>query len=487
MTFSLRKLTIERTTFFILFILLFALSTRVAADTDMWWHLRIGQSFLETGQFSYTDIYSFTFAGEPRINYGVGAQIIMYAIWSVAGNFGMSLFTAILATWGMYLVYKAGQGSVYMQAFVLIFGAATAAVFWSPRPQMFTFFFTTVFIYILFDYKRNGRGRLLWLIPVMWLWGNSHPGFAIGYIFLVAFIVGEFLNNLVNTGDSRIPMQGVRKLVLVAIASTAILLLNPNGLDLLKVPFTTLGMDVLRRYIQEWQTPNFNQRFTWGFVILLATVIGAVWASKRKFDWTDWLLVCGTTFMSLTAGRNLAVFAVAVVPIATYHFDEIMKRNGWMIAHREYEQPFRAKINLLLIILVSIGALANILLVADPETVDKAQTEVLPIDAVNYLNESAITGNMFNSYNWGGYLMFTAPQHKVFIDGRTDLYTEFLDDYFSTAIGSKTWRDEFEKWDIDFALIESRSGLADELREAPDWESAYEDDVASLFVREEGS
>ena len=29
---------------------------------------------------------------------------------------------------------------------------------------------------------------------------------------------------------------------------------------------------------------------------------------------------------------------------------------------------------------------------------------------------------MFNSYNWGGYLMFKLPDYPVFVDGRTDLY-----------------------------------------------------------------
>jgi len=484
MPFSLRHLTIERTAVFVVFILLFAMATRVVTDTDMWWHLRLGQHILETGELVYADSFSHTFAGEIHRNHSAGAQVIMYIIWSVAGNVGMSLFTAIMATLGMFFLYKAGSGTIYMQAFLLIFGAATAATFWSARPQMFSFLFGTIFLYILFDYKRNGRDRLLWLIPIMWLWGNTHGGFAIGYIFIGAFVVGEFLNTVVDAGDTRIPMHGIGKLLLVTLGATAILVINPNGLHIFTVPFETFGIQELRRFIQEWQSPDFNQRFTWGFVILLAVTIGAVWSSKRKFDWTDWFLVCGTTFMALMAGRNLSVFATVAVPIATYHFANVLQTNGWVLQKKEFEQPRRARINLVLLVLISVGALANILVVADSETIYEGQSAVLPIEAVNHLNEISLDGKMFNSYNWGGYLMFHAPQHEVFIDGRTDLYTTFLNDYFRVAIGSEDWRDDFAEWDISFAVIETGSGLAEELEEANDWRTEYQDDVASIFVKE---
>ena len=83
--------------------------------------------------------------------------------------------------------------------------------------------------------------------------------------------------------------------------------------------------------------------------------------------------------------------------------------------------------------------------------------------------------------------MFFAPQHKVYIDGRTDLYFGFLNDYFKVAVGNEDWRDEFEKWDIQFAVIETQSGLADELSNADGWRTEYQDDLASIFVREGGA
>jgi hypothetical protein len=71
----------------------------------------------------------------------------------LGGALGLSVFVAALATAGMFFVYKMCEGSAYMRAFVLILGAATAAVFWSPRPQMFSFFLSAVVLYILYLYR----------------------------------------------------------------------------------------------------------------------------------------------------------------------------------------------------------------------------------------------------------------------------------------------------------------------------------------------
>ncbi len=46
-----------------------------------------------------------------------------------------------------------------------------------------------------------------------------------------------------------------------------------------------------------------------------------------------------------------------------------------------------------------------------------------PVNAVEYLNTHEVPGPMYNAYGFGGYLVWTrGPEHKVFIDGRGDVY-----------------------------------------------------------------
>ena len=481
----LRSLTIERAAAIIIFALLFALAARVPVDTDTWWHIRSGEWTLTHGMI-HTDPFSFTFNGQSWINHSWGAQIILYGVWQIAGMFGLAVYMAGLATAGMYFIYRMSAGNTYLRAFALIVGAATAAVFWSPRPQMLSFFLSTVILYLLFLHKRKRIDRL-WLIPIlMAIWGNLHAGFSIGFIFMGGVIAGAILEQiLAPKAEYAVGWRGIRKLILIALISGAALIINPYGLQMLAVPFQTVSIGALRAYIQEWNSPNFQERQTWAFIGLLLGVLGAAGASKLRLTWTDFILVAGTAFMALLAGRNIAVFAVTATPVLTFHLDSILQERGWTLRPVTRTTPLMARLNLLLVIVVLLGSAAKVLLVLDDRTVDPVVRAVLPVEAVEYLQDNPPTGNMFNSYNWGGYLMWALPDQPVFVDGRTDLYgDDFLQRWLHTATGGDEWRAVLDEYDIDFTVIEAGGGLAARLAEEPGWREAHRDDLAVIYVRE---
>jgi hypothetical protein len=482
----MRRLTIERTMVVVLFAALFAIAARVPVDTDTWWHIRSGETILQQG-FIYTDLFSFTMQGQPWIDHSWGAQVILYAVWQVGGYLGLSVYMAALATAGMVFVYRTCTGSAYLRAFALVIGAATAAVFWSPRPQMLSFFLSTVVLYLLYSYKREHNDRL-WLIPIlMGLWGNLHAGFSIGFIFLLGFIAGETLGNLFNPrGENVIPWRGVRHLVVITVVSVAALVVNPYGLQMLLVPFQTVSIGALQAFIQEWNSPNFHERQTWPFVALLLGLLGAVGASRKRLDWTDFVLVSGTAFMGLMAGRNIAVFAIVATPVLTFHVNALLEERGWVIKPLKTTTRRMARLNLALALVALLAALAKTLIVLDNKTVLPALEAALPVKAADYVESARPPPPMFNSYNWGGYLMFRLPDYPVFVDGRTDLYgDEFLTHaYYETATGASGWRETLNEYGINTVVVETASGLARSLREEAGWRLDYEDDLAVVFVRE---
>ncbi len=478
----MRRLTTGRAAVAIVFLLLFAMACRVSVDPDMWWHLRLGEHTLATGQPVYADVFSHTRAGVVHQNHSWLAQVVMLGFWRLGGHLGLTLYVATLATGGMFLLHRAGSGGIYMQGFVLVFGAACAAAFWSPRPQMFTFFFSACVVYLLFDLKRNGRDRLRWLPLLLWLWGNCHGGYAFGFVLIGGFLCGEALNHAFAIGESPIPIQKLRQLLLLALLSLSLLPLNPLGLEVFAVPFKTIGISGLRDHIQEWQAPDLSQPYTWGFVILLILLLGAVAGSRRRLDTTEIFLAFGTLGLALLSGRNLPLFAIAAVPIATFHCDIALARRGWSIQRRSRETPQRALVNLGLIGLVAWGALLHLQYVTNHYQVEKAVSLNFPLDAVRHLNGISLEDNLFNSYNWGGYLMYMGGPHPVFIDGRTDLYHDLLADYV-IAVGASSWTEIFEQWDISIALIETSSYLAAQLSAASDWRRQYADDLASVFLK----
>lgn len=476
------RLTTERAAIVIAHLLLFAMASRVAIDTDMWWSLRLGQQIVETGDFIYADSFSHTHAGKLHLNHSWLAQLLMFACWRLGGHLGMTLFSAVLAVAGMHFIYRAGRGSIYMQGFVLVLGAACAAAFWSPRPQMFTFLGAAIMLCMLRRLQARGDAPLWPLPAIMWLWGNLHGGFIVGYLFIAGFLLGERLKRRVGLGDGGLTALVLRRLLGFTLLSLLLLPINPLGLSIYAIPFDTLAIPGLRSFIQEWRPPDFSQPNTWPFLVLATLLLFSVLASRRSLDLTAGILAGGTLVMALYSGRHLSLFAVAAVPLIATQLDDFLTRKGWTLPRRRSETPARVALNLALVLLVAVGALAQLRHVSSASVVERALALNYPVGALDFLAAESPDGKLFNSYNWGGYLMFHARESPVFIDGRTDLYRDFLGEYTRAAFGRPQWRDVFERYDIGIALIESASPLAARLAAADDWKLAYQDAVASVYL-----
>ncbi len=496
MTF-MRKLTTERLAAAILFIMLFALAARVPLDSDTWWHIRSGETIVETGHIPHTDPFSHTRFGHEWIDHSWGSQVVLYEAYELfggssapgdPGNIGLALVTAALATVGMALVYLMCDGNTYLRAFAVVLGASAAAVFWSPRPQMFSFALSALVLYLLHLYKRRRIDRL-WLIPpVMALWSNLHGGFAIGFIFVAGALAGEVLGNLFNAEDeSVVRWARLRKLALVAGLSIPAIALNPYGVTMLGYPLRTVRIGVLQDYIQEWASPDFHQLQFLPFAMLLLGVLAALGLSTRRIDWTDLVLVAGTGLMALTSGRNIPVFVIAATPVLTRAVNAWLAERGWQIVPIRRVRGARLVLNWALLALITLGALGKIIVELNGSAVRKAQAASLPVEAAAFLNVSPPDGAMFNSYNWGGYLMFAAPEVPVYVDGRTDLYDDaFLRDYLKITFLKDEWTGKLRAQDIGFVVIEADSVLASGLRDHPDaWrEQQFDDGRSAIFVRQ---
>lgn len=473
----MRALTLERTLIGVLAALILAIAWRVPADTDTWWHIRSGEHTLSQGMI-YADPFSHTFQGQPWINHSWGAQLVMALLYRVLGDFGLALWTAALALIGVLTLYTACEGHAILRGFVLVLASAAAAVFWAARPQMISFAFSALFLVLLYR-ARDGQTRLLFALPVlMILWGNLHAGHAIGFLFMLAFGVGEALNGLLSP-TTRTP-GFLPRLALAFVLCGAALLISPYGLQNALVPFQTVGMDALRTFIQEWNSPNFQGRETWPFIGLILALFGSAWASRAPLDAVSFFLVSGTLFLALLYGRNIAVFAVACAPLLSYLADEALKARGWALPPRRPTSR-QARLNLALLLTVWSAVAVYALGVIAPRTVEEARARLLPVQAVEALRKSDAPGTLFNSYNWGGYLMLFAPEYPVFIDGRTDLYGDFLYTYLDIATARTDWRAAFQRYGVRLALVETGSGLAQALADDSDWVRLYGDDLAVLY------
>ena len=485
MPFVMRRLTIERTAAIVLFLLLFAMAARMDPDSDMWWHLRAGEHILETRRLIFPDPFSFTLAGVEWQNHSAFSGAIMALVWSLAGLPGMMLFTAVLAATGMAFVYASGSGSAYLRAYLLVALAIVAAQNWSPRPQMFSFALAAALLWLLVEYRR-GRRKVAWLIPpLLWLWCNLHGAFAVGYLMIGATGTGELTVALKKREWPS--LRDWRRLSLVTLASLPLLALNPLGLRVYSVPLETVLMPQLRTYIQEWQPPDFSQPQAIVFACLLLLTILLLFTSRDIRVLADLPLLLLGAAMALFAARNMAFFAIICMPFISRRLAAILRQIGLALPRRALESPARACLNLLIVIVVTLGVLLRLRHLTAPEHIARETARQMPVAAVEHLLAESPDGALFNSYNWGGYVLFHARDYPVFIDGRTDLYRDFVDAYYQIAIGAEGWDDRLREHNVKIVLIESESGLAHAISEAADWNAVYQDETASLFFREQGA
>jgi hypothetical protein len=494
-------LTVRRLFAAILFLAILVMAVRETLDPDMWWHLRTGQVILEEG-LPRQDIYSFTVSQNRWITHEWLSEVLMWLGYQAAGLYGLMVLAAALVGLTFALVYKRCRGRPYLAGFVILLAVLAAAPFWGVRPQLFNMLGTASFVFLMEGYKdgRISRRGLLALPLLTLLWANLHSGYLLGMALLLAYLAGEGLARWLGWQDQRsLSWPAIRWLAIMAGASFLAAAINPNGPALWIYPFFTLGSSAMQSYIQEWASPDFHQVIFWPFAALLAIGLLAMIAGQRKSSLadgkipltggkptlTDVLLFGGTAAAGLLSARNIPIFAIVASPVICRHLLlALAETRLYPFLDGQSREPAPGRLVVLnwLLFLAAIvaGATWTLAKMGGNEAAIAAR---YPAQAVDYLVDSALAeGRGYNSYNWGGYLIWRGL--PVYVDGRADVYgDDFLHYYRRTFDLTHLWREPLDDYDVNYVLIEHYSPLGNLLEASDQWQLAYDDDLASVFVR----
>jgi hypothetical protein len=84
---------------------------------------------------------------------------------------------------------------------------------------------------------------------------------------------------------------------------------------------------------------------------------------------------------------------------------------------------------------------------------------------------------------WGDYLIYTNPRHKVFVDGRSDFYgPEIGNDYIRLINGHWEWRRLLDKYRFEAALLPAESAIAQLLKQSAEWRIVADNGKQVLLV-----
>ena len=91
---------------------------------------------------------------------------------------------------------------------------------------------------------------------------------------------------------------------------------------------------------------------------------------------------------------------------------------------------------------------------------------------------------MLNHYDFGGYLIWKMPQHKVFIDGRLEMYLgQVGKDYLILINGGSGYNILLDKYKIDFLLVHNTDPIVGAMLVNKNWRFVHASEKFAVFVR----
>ncbi|HEX7621346.1 MAG TPA: hypothetical protein VF359_09120 [Anaerolineales bacterium] len=480
------RLTLRQVFFILLFLLLFLMTLYPITDPDFWWHLRTGQLILQTHAIPHTDPFSFTSIGKPWVAQEWLSEVFMFGLYRI-GSYGLLIFVFSLIITGAFLLSylrSPRKSRPYVAGFTLLLGAFATWPTWGVRPQMISLLLTSLFLYMLDRYQAEGKLKFIVPLPVIMLvWVNLHAGYILGLIIIAIYVAGSLIELLKEKlqktkSPNALPLNSTLRLSATLGASILATFVNPNGLRILLYPFLSLTSQATQQFIQEWFSPDFHQLIWQPLAWFILAIIIAGMLRKQGISASKILLTVVFVYAALRSMRYVPLFAIVTIPILSEQIGSFFE------IQPEVKKPSRQFNWLIPILMVCSVAVISICFVHVVQQQPKSEAEDFPKAAVDWIAENHPEGNIFNSYYWGGYIIWRLyPQYQVYVDGRAfDVYGDkFLYDYMDTYRAQSNWEEALDKQSVRLVLVDPKSGLASALRQSSGWEIVYEDQLSVLF------
>jgi hypothetical protein len=466
-------------------ILVFIICINPPVDPDMWWHLKSGQIMWQEKTILTQDIFSFTRFGNPWVNAFWISDLFLYFLYVLGGLPLLIIVISSISTIMFFLMFSRSKGPFFIRSFIILLAAISISPEWTARPQVFSFFLLFL-LNLWLEKRKEGKAGPLFLLPFLFIvWVNIHGGFIWGFLLIIATIIGLLLDIFTHhTLNKERDLSEIKQLSMWTFISVFAILINPNGLAIWRLPFYTINVSIT--VIQEWLSPNFHnlemQPFLW-MVFLL--IIGYSLSEKRQ-SFKDILKAVGFMYLAFVSQRNIPLVVIVITPTIIELFTDFWSRiRTRTISTTENDQrrkinsQYSRILNSIIIILLIILAILRVNLQLSPTLVD----EKYPGKAIQSILATSPAGNMFNSYNWGGYLIWNLPKYPVFIDGRADLYGEdIIDEWWGVVNGTDKAMLILDKYNINFIILEPDWPVINILK-TNHWNITYQDDISIVMTR----
>jgi len=514
---------------FLFYFLIFGLLLRNSLsylDPDLGWHLKVGEGIMQTGALPQANIYNYTFNGN-WVDHEWLINLISFEIYNKLGYFSLNIFFTLVIILSLLLLNTYVRKFFplvpdWLLAFLQLFGLIACLPHFGVRMQEFGFLFLLLELWIItdFNYKRKWP-QLIWLWPLFYLWSNIHGSFLLGlgllFIWPLIKLAERYLASSkwrqYFSGEKIIATKEVKNFFIFFLGSLFVTMLTPYGREL----YAFLGGYKNTFYlgaIQEW-VPQFRFPFNYwqlSYLSLLSLSLALytynlVRKKITKIDLWQLCLVFLFLFLSFKSRRHFPLLFIAtfLFLIQTIYYLLDLEKIKYFLIRKELKYLF-----LICLGLAGIYQYVSFSIIANPFN---SFCFKYPCQATEFLQKEAQYKNLniFNEYNWGGYLIWTYPEKKLFIDGRIPQAEyagqTFLEEYLDFLRPQANYAAKLDQYNIKLVLIKTKDDrvkasslekfifwlrdselnfpnyLGRYLDSSPDWQKIYSDPLASIYLK----
>ena len=270
-------------------------------------------------------------------------------------------------------------------------------------------------------------------------------------------------------------MAGGRERVIAtgAVIGFLVSFINPYGVSLVLFPIELLSRSAILSHVIEWQSPDFRSRWGIALALWICVFIAAVARGRHRASRRDLIVTVPMLLLALWALRNIAVAPLVALPVVarTFAVDED--------APERFSKTFLAAATAAI---VMIGLMVGVSAAGEPDFA----VESYPVQSMRYVaNHDLLGSRIFTDDADAGYVILAyAPQQRVFMDDRYDMYpVKVIDDYFTVSAGLHGWSRALDRSGVDVVVWTRQSALSSLLDKSPDWERAHTDKTHAVWVR----
>ncbi len=418
-----------------------ALNLTPLFTSDFWLQLRVGQEIRETGSIPRTLVFPFTEARDfAFLAHEWLPSVLNSWLFDRVGYAGM-----VLVKCGFSLLIFGGMALFAWQlcrnAVVSLAAGCLALLVMNfrihMRPELYGFTLALLQWNLLEGFLRTGRRSLLWAtLPASLVWANAHASFLFNLGFPWLFAAGALLDDLRSRPRRdrafwrRRGLELYAPLAATGLATLLVTLINPFGAELL-THFASAGQaDFLRHNIVEFMPPlggplrdAFYVKLYLAFAALVLLSFAFGWRRSRALCV---LLVLCFGVLSLRSSRFIAWFGLAGSAALAVNLGHVAATGT---ARRAAASALALLLGLSAVVVFQRGNVNGM-------RVGFTDLSPLPAEAIDFIREADLRGNVFNAYDLGDQLVYHFhPQLRVVIDSRSDAYGPRYYRYYRSLSG----------------------------------------------------